>query len=92
MSKNQALIAVFDSHSKAEEAIKELDRSGFDMKKLSIVGKGYHSEEHPVGFTRGATGSWPGAALALSGAGSGVCSRAPHSSGSRASDRWRREG
>ena len=50
MSKDKALIAVFDAHSKAEEAIKELDRSGFDMQKLSIVGKGYHSEEHPVGF------------------------------------------
>ncbi len=50
MSKETALIAVFNSHSKADDAIKELDRSGFDMTKLSIVGKGYHSEEHPIGF------------------------------------------
>ncbi len=45
-----AIIATFDAHSQAEETIKELQRSGFDMKKLSIIGRGYHSEEHPVGF------------------------------------------
>ncbi|HLO19164.1 MAG TPA: hypothetical protein VK192_01560, partial [Sphingomicrobium sp.] len=27
-----------------------LQRSGFDMKKLSIVGKDYHTEEHVVGY------------------------------------------
>lgn len=41
---------IFDTHSQAEEAIQTLSRSGFDMKKLSLIGKGYHSEEHPVGF------------------------------------------
>ena len=41
---------VFDTHSQAEEATKLLSRSGFDIKKVSIIGKGYHSEEHPVGF------------------------------------------
>lgn len=50
MTNDNAILAVFDTHSKAEAAIKDLQRSGFDMKKLSIVGKGYHSEEHPVGF------------------------------------------
>lgn len=49
-TEKNAAIAVFDSHSDAEEAIKELERGGFDMKKLSIVGKDYHTEEHPVGF------------------------------------------
>ena len=34
----------------AEEALKELQRSGFDTKKLSIVGKDYHTEEHVVGY------------------------------------------
>lgn len=48
--KENAIIAVYDVHNQAEEAIKELQRSGYDMKKLSILGKGYHSEEHPVGF------------------------------------------
>jgi hypothetical protein len=49
-TETNAAIAVYDSHSDAEGAIKELERGGFDMKKLSIVGKDYHTEEHPVGF------------------------------------------
>ena len=50
MSKNNAVVGVYDSHTKAEASIKELQRSGFDMKKLSIVGKGYHTEEHVIGY------------------------------------------
>ncbi len=50
MSKESAAIAVYDTHVQAEQAVRELEKSGFDMKRLSIVGKGYHSEEHPVGF------------------------------------------
>lgn len=50
MNTENAIIAVYDTHSQAEETIKELERSGFDMRKLSILGKGYHSEEQPVGF------------------------------------------
>jgi hypothetical protein len=50
MAAENAIIAVYDTHTQAEDTIKELERSGFDMKKLSILGKGYHSEEHPVGF------------------------------------------
>ncbi len=30
--------------------MQELQRAGFDMKKLSIVGKDYHTEEHVVGY------------------------------------------
>jgi len=45
-----AVVGIFKSHAEAEEVIKELQRSGFDMKRLSVVGKGYHSEEHPLGF------------------------------------------
>jgi len=41
---------VFDTHAAAEDAIRRLGQSGFDMKKLSLVGKGYHSEEKPMGF------------------------------------------
>lgn len=48
--KQNAIVASFDSHDLAEQAVKELQKSGFDMKKLSILGKGYHSEEHPIGF------------------------------------------
>jgi hypothetical protein len=49
-SKDSAVIAVFESHQRAEDVVKDLQQSGFDMKKLSIIGKGYHSEEQPVGF------------------------------------------
>jgi hypothetical protein len=41
---------VYNSHTEAEASIKELQRSGFDMKKLSIVGKDYHTEEHVIGY------------------------------------------
>jgi uncharacterized membrane protein len=50
MSDANAVVAIYDSHSQAEEAIKELQRSGVDMKKLSIVGKDYHTDEHVVGY------------------------------------------
>jgi len=41
---------IFNTHVEAEDAIRLLSRSGFDVTKLSLIGKGYHSEEHPVGF------------------------------------------
>jgi hypothetical protein len=39
-SENHSLVAIYPSHTAAEAAIKELQQSGFDMKKLSIVGQG----------------------------------------------------
>ena len=50
MPKTNSVVAVFKSHDQAEEAIRELQEDGFDMKKLSIVGKDYHTEEHAVGY------------------------------------------
>ena len=50
MSNPDSAFFVFDSHAAAEDAIRTLGQSGFDMKKLSLVGKGYHSEEKPMGF------------------------------------------
>ncbi len=50
MSNMNSVVAVFGSHAQAEEAIRELQKDGFDMKKLSIVGKDYHTEEHVVGY------------------------------------------
>ena len=49
-SVKNSVVATFDSHDRAEEAIRELQKSGFDMKKLSIVGKDYHTEEDVVGY------------------------------------------
>jgi hypothetical protein len=50
MEKTELPFYVFNSHVEAEDAIRLLGKSGFDVKKLSLVGKGYHSEEHPLGF------------------------------------------
>lgn len=46
----ETTIAVFANHDAAEGAVKTLTAAGFDMKSLSVVGKGYHSEEKVVGF------------------------------------------
>lgn len=50
MSDKNSVVAVFASHDKAEDAVRELQKNGFDMKKLSIVGKDYHTDEHVVGY------------------------------------------
>lgn len=52
MSTNQAEIAVaiYDYHTQAEAAVKALQRAGFDMTMISIMGRDYHSEEHVVGY------------------------------------------
>lgn len=49
-NKQSAVVATFNSHIEAEEAVKEVQKAGFDMKKLSIVGRDYHSDEHVVGY------------------------------------------
>jgi len=50
MTTESTIISVFNTHTEAEEAVKALDKQGFNMEKLSIIGKGYQTEEHPVGF------------------------------------------
>ena len=50
ISNKSSVVAIFESHERAEDAIRELQADGFDMKKLSIVGKDYHTEEHVVGY------------------------------------------
>ena len=50
MSEKNSVVAVLESHSQPEDAVRELQKSGFDMKQLSIVGKDYHTDEHVVGY------------------------------------------
>lgn len=50
METTDTAVAVFADHAGAEAAIKKLNAAGFDMKHLSIVGKGYHTDEKVVGF------------------------------------------
>ncbi len=44
------VVAVHELHTAAEASVRSLSLAGFDMKKLSIIGKGYHTEEHALGF------------------------------------------
>ena len=44
------VVATYESHEGAEDAVKELQKAGFDMKKLSILGKGMENEQHVVGY------------------------------------------
>jgi uncharacterized membrane protein len=50
MTKTNSVVAIYDTHSQAEQAVKSLQKSGIDMKKLSIVGKDYHTEEDVTGY------------------------------------------
>ena len=50
MEKVDSVVAVFMDHEAAETAIKKLAQDGFEMKNLSVIGKGYHTEEKVVGF------------------------------------------
>ncbi len=50
ITKTNSVVAIYKSHIEAENAVKELQKSGFDMKKLSIVGRDYHTDEAVVGY------------------------------------------
>jgi hypothetical protein len=50
MSKSISIVAVYPSHTAVEAAIKELQRADFDVTKLSIIGRDYHTDEHVVGY------------------------------------------
>lgn len=45
-----AVIAIYDNHSAAQDAVVQLQKSGFDMKKLSIVGKDILTDEQVTGY------------------------------------------
>jgi len=50
MNNEHSVVAVYQTHPEADQAVKELQRSGVDMRQLSIVGKGYHTDEEVVGY------------------------------------------
>ena len=50
MAINNSVVAVYRTHAEADQAVKELQSGGVDMHKLSIIGKGYHTDEHAVGY------------------------------------------
>ncbi len=50
MNHCHSVVAVYKSHAEAEVAVKELQQAGFDMKKLSIVGRDFHTDEQVTGY------------------------------------------
>jgi hypothetical protein len=50
MTDASSIIAVYSSHTDAEEAVAKLSSASFDIKKVSIIGKDYHTEENVVGY------------------------------------------
>ena len=50
MTDSNTVVATFADHELAELAVKKLASSGVDMKHISIVGKGYHTDEQVIGF------------------------------------------
>ncbi len=50
VDKVESVVSVFDTHTEATNAMAALAEAGFDMKTVSIIGRGYHSEETVVGF------------------------------------------
>ena len=50
MSNVESVVAVYQTHSQAEDAVKELQRAGIDMCTLSIVAKDYHTDDQVVGY------------------------------------------
>jgi hypothetical protein len=50
VNKTDIAVVVYDTHAQAESSIKTLQPAGFDMKKISIIGKDYHTEENVIGY------------------------------------------
>ena len=49
-TQEHSVVAIYDSHAGAEAAVRALQQAGLDVKRLSIVGKDFQTEEHAVGF------------------------------------------
>jgi hypothetical protein len=54
MAENNAVVRVYDPHAEAKATLKDLEKSGFAMNKLSIVGKDYLTEARIIGGYRNA--------------------------------------
>ena len=49
-TQEESVVAIYASHEGAEAGIKAFQKAGLDMKRLSIVGKDFHTDEHALGF------------------------------------------
>ena len=50
MTTTNSVVAVYDTHEQTENAIKQLQEAGIDMKSLSIAARNTHTDEHVVGY------------------------------------------
>jgi hypothetical protein len=50
MNASDSVVAVFPDHLSAEAAVKRLTADGFAIRNVTIVGRGYHTEEKVIGF------------------------------------------
>jgi hypothetical protein len=50
MTDANSVVAVYSSHTDAEKAVAKLGAASFDITKVSILGKDYHTEENVVGY------------------------------------------
>ena len=50
MTDESSVVAVYRSHTDAEKAVAKLSAASFDITKVSILGKDYHTEENVVGY------------------------------------------
>jgi uncharacterized membrane protein len=50
MAKLESVVAIFHTHTEADQAVKKLQRGGIDMHTISIVAKDYQTDEHVVGY------------------------------------------
>lgn len=50
MTDKHTVVGTFLTHVEAENAVRELQKSDFNMHKISIIGKDYQTNEHVRGF------------------------------------------
>lgn len=49
-STESAAVALFNTHEYAEAAVKQLAENKFDVRKITVIGRGFHTEDHVAGF------------------------------------------
>jgi hypothetical protein len=67
-NENHAVVAVYDTHAEADAAINALAKGGFDMKRLSVIGRDFYAEDKVIGYYNtgdrvkfwGTRGAWGG--------------------------------
>jgi hypothetical protein len=50
MTEETNVVAIYPDHDSAEQAVSKLRDASFDVTKLSIIGKDYHTDEKVVGY------------------------------------------